>query len=227
MYHTRRIAKTSPRPASSVRLRLTPSVHLCSGDAVGAVAEHAFSYDDRPFLANTHKNRAPVDACAWVGEKIRDLGVICDTLEFTTRPIILPIPARAIEPAKLLDACTHAVAQTHLCPQEISLELPDATLQVSDSYAKRFIDIFRRNGFRVSIDARKSWHAQMPNYYWLMIDTLRIKAGQIDEDQSLQDMIEAARTAGVAIIAEKPLWRQGDRLASLGIDYGTKPRSDA
>ena len=60
-----------------------------------------------------------------------------------------------------------------------------------------------------------------------MVDTLRIRAKDIDTNPDLEDLIETAASAGVAIVAEQPYWRDGDYLARMGVDYGINPRTDS
>ena len=67
----------------------------------------------------------------------------------------------------------------------------------------------------------------MPGHTWLMIDTLRINANEVDLYEDLEDLVEMARAAGVAIVAQKPYWRDGEYLDSIGIQYGLMPKTDA
>lgn len=227
MRHTSESALPTQSKSRTASIRLTSAIHLCSGDTVGAFVEHARGFDDKPSFIRKGLRAAETDATRWVADKIRDIAVLCETLCFADRPLILPIPACALTDAHLLDAVTKSISQTRLCHQEISFELPDAALATAGQHVYDFISTFRKNGFRVSIDARKSWISEFSGHTWLMIDTLRINAAEIDVDSDLEIMIETARSAGVAIVAEKPFWRDGDYLASIGIDYGLKPRADA
>lgn len=143
------------------------------------------------------------------------------------RPLVLPVPASALSDPDMLDACNHAAAQTRLCNQEISFELTDAAITARPENARIFMHTFRRKGFRVSIDARKSWQSNLPAHDWLLIDTLRLHATSLESEPSLESYIGAASQAGVAIVAQAPYWRDGEYLASLGIDYGLSPRTDA
>jgi len=227
MHHLFTTPQTSSAKDVTARIRIKPSMHLCSGDAVGAFAEHARTFDERPNF--THAAHTANQACPaeWIARSISDLAVICDTLGYNDRPIVLPIPACALSQPGLIEACNHAVAQTRFANQEISFEITDAVATTTGAVLQNIITNFRRNGFRVSIDARKSWSARLPATCWLMIDTLRICPHHIDTEADLEDMIDIARTAGVAIVAQKPRWRDGDYLASLGIDYGLNPYADA
>jgi len=227
MHHLFTTPQTSSTKDVTARIRIKPSMHLCSGDAVGAFAEHASAFDERPKFTHAAHTSEQASPAAWIARSISDLAVICDTLSYNERPIVLPIPACALSQPGLIEACNQAVAQTRFANQEISFEITDAVATTTGVLLQNIITNFRRNGFRVSIDARKSWSARLPATCWLMIDTLRVHPHHIDTEADLEDMIDIARTAGVAIVAQKPHWRDGDYLASLGIDYGLSPRADA
>lgn len=208
-------------------LRLRPAIHLRSGDTVGAFTECPRGYDERPVFTSGLKPTKPALASEWVANQIAALGALCTLTDCMDRPLILPVPAAAITDPNMVDACVTAAAQTRLCNQELSFEFTDADLSRLGDGLPNFIRIFRQRGFRVSIDARKSWVLDLSAPGWLMIDTMRVRSTDIDDDCDLDEQIETARSAGVAIIAERALWRDGEYLASRGIDYALMPRADA
>lgn len=225
-----RTPHSSTAPASEAtrsQIRLRPALHLCSGDAVGAFLESAFEFEEKPVFSSHDRSTVASSPSAWVAAQISKLAVLCQLTEATERPIIIPVPAASSGDPNMVEACIDATAQTHLCHQELSLEFTDAALSQYGGDTTQLIRSFRQRGFRVSIDARKSASVSLPAPSWLMIDTLRIKASDIDGDAALESVIDAAASAGVAIVAQRPLWRDGDYLASRGIDYGLSPRADA
>ena len=216
------------KPETSPQLRVHPAIHLCSGDMVGAFAEHATAFDDTPrFSLGQVDLSSQTTPAKWLAEKILDLASYCDLTGITERPIIMPVPAAVLNDTGHVEAAVLAMAQTRLCHQEISFELTDAAITNSTDQAESFIRNCRKRGFRVSIDARTSQSMSLKPGMWLMIDSLRINADSICQEDALDEQIEIASQAGVAIIAQSPLWRECDYLASLGIDYGLKPRTDA
>jgi len=227
MHHLFTTSQSASAKDITARIRIKPSMHLCSGDAVGAFAEHARTFDERPVFTHDAGRSAHLSPAEWVVRSVSDLAVICQTLSYNERPIVLPIPACAFSQPGLVDACDHAIAQTQFANQEISFEITDAAAAATGALLQNMITAFRKKGFRISIDARKSWTSRMPAPCWLMIDTLRICPHHIETEAELEDMISIARSAGVAIVAQKPHWRDGEYLASLGIDYGLNPRTDS
>lgn len=202
-------------------------MHLCSGDAVGAFMEYAYNFEDKPALLSNSDIKTHHTAASWIASKIIDMASMCDMIDYIERPLILPVPARTLIDNDVLEFCTNAAAQTRLCHQEISLEITDAAISAHTEEAVTFMHTFRRQGFRVSVDARKSCAGELPGECWLLVDTLRLRAQDIEVEPALQDMIGLASSAGVAIVAERALWRDGEYLARMGIDYALKPRTDA
>lgn len=208
-------------------LRVNPAVHLCSGDTVGAFVEYAEMFEDRPVFAARMAKAASPSAIDWVADRISDLAIYCETTCTTERPLILPVPGICLTETGMIESCVHAAAQTRLCHQELSFEITDTALATSAHKMRPLLQAFRQRGFRVSIDSRRSWSAEISGECWLMIDTLRVRADDIGQDQDLDRRIETAATAGVAIVAEHARWRDGDLLSDRGIDYGLFPRADA
>lgn len=202
-------------------------LHLSSGDTVGAVIEYAQNFEDTAVVFASGTTLTHTRPSDWVGEKILDVAAMCETIDYTERPLVMPVPAMVLTDPFIVEACIKAAAQTRLCHQEISLELTDAAITLHTEDAHTFVHMLRRKGFRVSVDARKSWAGNLPGTDWLMVDTLRIRAQDLDTNPELDHLIETAAAAGVAIIAEQPYWRDGDYLATLGIDYAINPRTDS
>lgn len=217
------------KPSSKAwQLRTEPCFHLPTGDTVGAFVQSAHAFNDQAssFLTGTSQQRVKVED--WLYDQITTLDVYCQALTMVARPLMLPVPDVSLNyTGSLLETCLHAVAQTQFCPQELSLELSSAAVISNPQQALDFVHAFRRNGFRVSIDARQNWQLEMSPMTWLMIDSLRIEARQIATCAHLDVLIDTAADAGVVIVAENAKWREADYLASLGVLYALSPKADA
>ena len=208
-------------------LRALPCVHLPTGDAVGAFVLSATAFDDHVRSHLFSSSHEDVSLGDWIYDQITTLEVYCKSVDFVARPLVLPMPDISVNKAgDVLAASTSAIAQTHFCPQEISLEVSSAAIASNAMGAKELINTLRRNGFRVSIDARKYWQLNLTHATWLMIDTLRFDARHLDSDESLEDLLYMAAQAGVAIVAENGKWRDAEYFQRLGVDYGFKLRAD-
>ncbi len=146
----------------------------------------------------------------------------------TERPVIVPIPLAALIHADTAVACDAAVARTRLCPQEICLEVEDAALALpSAQTAIEGIEALRRCGFRVSMNSTRSWQAPLSYSLRVLLDSLRVDARKIEDDEDLQDRIDAAACSGMLVVAENAYWRDTDFLNDVGVEYGFRMKADA
>lgn len=210
------------------QLRTVPCLHLPSGDMVGAFVNSSYAFEDQARLSFTSAAKQSVCAEDWLYDQITSLDMHCQSLDVITRPLVLPAPDIAVNmPDRMIEACRHAVAQTRFCPQELSVELAGSAVATSPQNAVDFIHTFRRNGFRISIDARRHWDIELSPATFLMIDTLRFDASHLGTCETLDDVISIAANAGVVIVAENAHWRDAEQLESLGVLYAIAPKADA
>ena len=216
--------------AASVRNRLLPVMHLETGEAVLLFAETEKRFEERAvfgpatFAAEGSEVASPAQ---WIAEHVE--AVAHDAHNRTTeRPVIVELPLVALIHPDTAMACDAAIARTRLCPQEICLDVQDAALALPAARsAKEGIEALRRCGFRVSINATRSWQAPLDHSLRLLLDSLRVDARKIEDDVALQDRIEAAACAGMLVIAENAHWRDSYFLNELGIEYGFRMRADS
>lgn len=212
----------APRCLQSVRFH--PAVHLNTGDLVGAFAETPFAFEDRPRFGMTMSKPIIAD---WVSNALMELCRTVTAEDIRERPIIMSLPAAALGDRDVVSACVDVMAGSRLCPQEICFEITDAALVASSCDVTGYFRSFRQRGFRIAIDARTSWQCEIPTSTWLMVDTLRVRFDRNEMSVELAARLDIARAAGVAIVAEKARWRDGEQLSEMGIEYALHPRADA
>lgn len=212
------------------RTRLLPVMHLETGDAVLLFAEAEKRFEERAVFgraalaAECSETASPAQ---WMAERVED--VAHDAHNRTTeRPVIVALPMAALIHPDTAAACDAAIARTRLCPQEICLEVDDASLALPSSDAAiKGIERLRRCGFRVSLNATRSWQAPLSHSLRILLDSMRIDARKIDGEPELQDRIEAAAYSGMLVIAENAHWRDTDYLNEVGVEYGFRMKADA
>ncbi len=212
------------------RTRLLPVMHLESGDAVLLFAEAEKRFEERAVfgrVALAAERSEAASPAQWMAEQVED--VAHDAHYRTTeRPVILPIPMAALIHPDTAVACDAAVSRTHLCPQEICLEVDDAALATPSSQnAMDGIEALRRCGFRVSLNASRSWQAPLCYALRVLLDSMRVDARKLEDDEELLDRIDAAACSGMLVIAENAYWRDADFLNQVGIEYGFRMKTDA
>ena len=215
----------------SSSIRFAPVVHLQTGETKTLIAETEQRFEERAVfgraaIAAECSGASHPSPAAWLAAHIEM--VANDAHERTVeRPVIVSAPLAALVHADTPLACDAAIRRTHLCAQEICIEISDAALALPGADTQTAIEKLRRCGFRISLDARQSWHAPLDASLRLLLDGLRIDARNLESEPELEDRVEAAVACGMTIIAENAPWRDGDYLASIGIDYGLRPRTDA
>ncbi len=213
---------TGPGPRQSEPLqRLRNVVDLGSGETLAALVETARDFEDRPAFGVAAGE--PRSVAAHVGKMIEGAG----KLPRANGPLILPLPITALCDADMRMACDAAVRRAGLLHQEIVLEVPDAALATDRLDAISRLAGFKRLGFRIGLDLRKSKATPLGEGVCLMLDTLRLDAREIDGDARLREKIEAARAGRVLMIAEHARWQNGPSLAQLGVTAAISPKADA
>jgi len=222
-----------PHQSSSTAsaIRFAPVVHLQTGETMTLIAETEKRFEERAvfgravFAAECSDAASPSPA-AWLAAHIEQ---VANNAHQRThqRPIMVAAPLAALMHPDIAVACDSAIRRTHLCAQEICIEITDAAMALPSTDTQSTIEALRRCGFRVSLDATRSWQTPLSTGMRLLLDSLRIDAQQLELEPELENRVEAAVSCGMTVIAENAAWRDGDYLASLGIDYGLRPRTDA
>lgn len=216
--------------AAAARNRLLPVMHLETGEAVLLFAESEKRFEERAAFGRTAPTAESSDAVSpahWMAGQVE--AIANDAHNRTTeRPVIVELPLVALIHEDTPVACDAAIARTRLCPQEICFEIQDAALALPAARnAQDGIEALRRCGFRVSLNATRSWQCPLDHSLRILLDSLRVDARKIEGDEDLQDRIEAAASAGMLVIAEHANWRDSYYLSELGVEYGFRMRADA
>lgn len=225
----------SHTPSSSSKLtpafRFAPVVHLQTGETTNLYVETERRFEDRAVFGPRAQALfgGPDDAqspAEWLSDHLETVANEAHK-RTTERPVIVSAPLASLIHPDTAVLCDAAIHRTHLCPQEICIEVSDAALALPSKTAQSGIEALRRCGFRVSVDLTKTWTAPLGSSLRLLLDSLRIDARHLNHEPDLNKRVEAANASGMYVIAENAPWRDGDYLASLGVDYGIRPRADA
>jgi len=216
--------------AAAARNRLLPVMHLETGEAVLLFAETEKRFEERAVFGRAAVAAERSDAVSpalWIAGHVESVAHDAHN-RATERPVIIEMPLVALIHPDTPVACDAAIARTRLCPQEICFEIQDAALALPAARnAQDSIEALRRCGFRVSLNATRSWQCPMSHSLRLLLDSLRVDARHIENEPELQDRIEAATQAGMLVIAENANWRDSYFLNEIGVEYGMRMRADA
>lgn len=223
----------SPRLSETVaaartrRLRFDRIVHLDSGDQVAATALTDKRFSEQAAFGPAAALNNQACPAAWLADAIQNAAAGATTVDLVERPIHIVAPMMALANENTALACDSAVRQTRFCAQEFVIEFEDAATQIARHDLLTHIESLRRRGFRVAIDARKSFETTLCSNLRLMLDTVRVEADAIWSDPSVLDKIEMAKDAGMDVIAQNAKYRDSEALIRLGVEYGSGLKADA
>ena len=219
-------ANTSVQTLPTPAVRFDPVLDLATGDALGMTAELPFCFEDGPSFGPARARQSESNSAKWVADRIGEISSVAHEFRHDHRPIIVPAPVAALANPDTALACDARVRRSVFCQQEFCIEFTDTAFAGDPADCTSRVAHFRRHGFRVSVDMRKSWQTPLAEGMRLLIDTLRVDARNLDCDL-LMEMCETAAGAGILVIAENANWRDADELSRLGISAGTRLRADA
>lgn len=215
----------SPQENSPNAIRFTPVLNLCSGEAVTLLAETMKGFEERVSFGPATDKQVPQSPATYIADHLLKIARLAHK-QSEVRPVIVPISMAALIHTDTPMACDAAIRRTMLCHQEICFEVTDATLAVPSPEARKGLTALRKLGFRLSLDATRSWQSPLSTDLRILFENMRIDSRQIESEQGLGARIEAASSCGMQVIAENANWRDGDWLSHLGIDLAVRPRAD-
>jgi hypothetical protein len=124
-------------------------------------------------------------------------------------------------------AAEAGVKRSSLLPQEIRIDFADAAIVALEDLALDRLDAFRRRGFRVGLDARKTWRTPMGARARVTFEAVRLDMPSMESLDIPMTRLEVASAEGVALIAENVRWRDAEKLAEAGIYFALAPRADS
>jgi hypothetical protein len=222
-----RLVQIEPTPLAvrQPRLRFLPVVRLADGEAFGMHAESDINFEDT--FHPRHLTGAPLPSvAAWMGDLIERAGRLAQETGATRRPLSISAPMAALADQDCPMAAEAGVARAGLLPQEIRLDFCDASVCALEDMALDRVDAFRRRGFRVGLDARKSWRTAMGARARMTFEAVRLDPSRCEALEIPMTRLEVAAAEGVALIAENVRWRDAEQLAELGISFAMAPKAD-
>lgn len=223
-----RLVVSEPQPASArqPRLRFQPVVRLADGAAFGMHAEADIAFEDT-FRPRHLTDATLPSAAAWLGDLIERSARLAQTTQAAHRPLSICAPMAALADKDAPMAAEAGVARAGALAQEIRIDFCDASVSTLEDLALDRVDAFRRRGFRVGLDARKSWRTPMGARARLTFEAVRLDPSRCEVLDVPMTRLEVASADGIALIAENVRWRDAEKLADMGIHFAMAPRADS
>jgi len=114
--------------------------------------------------------------------------------------------------------------RANICTQEIRIEFSDSALYEAEDIAPAFIESFFSRGFRIGIDATRTWETPFTAYMATVVEAVRVSPHLLQEQLNPQNRVDAAFGSGAMIYAASASWQDAEDLADLGIGYAANPR---
>ena len=223
-----RLVQTEPMPLAvrQPRIRFRSVVRLSDGEAFGMHAESDINFEDTFHRLHLLPNTPHPTPAAWLGDLVERAGRLAQETNQTLRPMSILAPMAALADQDAPMAAEAGIARAGLLPQEVRLDFCDASVCALEDLALDRVDAFRRRGFRVGLDARKSWRTPMGARARMTFEAVRLDPSRCEALEIPMTRLEVAAAEGVALIAENVRWRDADQLAELGICFAVQPRAD-
>lgn len=222
-----------PRPNTSLvrtsnqpNVRFKPVMHLRAGDSLGLVADEPMEFEERVSFGPAANDNDALNAAKWMAGRLERVASAVCAQELPHRPILVAAPMAGLSDPNTAAACDAAVRRTVLCQQEFCLMFTDAAFAGDPADSTARIARLRKAGFRVGVDMRHSWQTPMTEAFRILIDTIRVDADALEASQELCDVVIAAKSAGILVVADHANWRDGEFLNLLGVAGGVAPATD-
>ncbi len=185
-------------------------------------------FEDQPVSFGRVQRPISTDAPAdWMVGAIERLANAAQELELKTRPIHVPMPIAILQDDQAPIRALKTAERAGFCSQEFMLEIQDASLASGDARAFDCLDDFRRKGFRIALDARKSAATPFSSRIRSAIERLRTTATDLMFDEMLQLRADIVSCIGGEVIVERANWRHAEELQRLGASHAMKLMTDA
>lgn len=207
------------------RLRFRPVVRLADGAAFGMHTEADIAFEDT-FQPRHLTDANHPSAAAWLGDLIERAARLARETGADLRPLSVSAPMAALADKDTPMAAEAGAARAGVLPQEIRIDFCDASVSALEDLALDRVDAFRRRGFRVGLDARKSWTTPMGARARMTFEAVRLDPSRCQAMEIPMTRLEVASADGIALIAENVRWRDADKLAELGVHFATAPKAD-
>lgn len=223
-----RLVANEPAPVVErvPRLRFKPVVRLHDGASFGLQLETDIAFEDTFHPRHLAGAELPSPA-AWLGNLIERAAKLAQDDDYRQRPISISAPMGALADLDTPMACEAGALRSKLLPQEFRIDFCDASICAMEDLALDRLDAIRKRGFRVGLDARRSWRTPMNARARMTFEAVRLDPCGCAASDIPLSRLEAAAADGVALVADNVHWRDADRLAESGIGFALAPKMDS
>ncbi len=218
----------SAQSEAEIRGRFEACLCLETGETAFPLTRLDPLYDEMPIsFGRVVHTQNWASATEWSQAAFLKLIDIVHTQEFKARPIHLPLPLGILTEDNAALRLCRVCEDNGYCPQEFMLEFQDASLASGSKDCMDRLDDFRRFGFRIALDARRSAATPFSKRLRGAIERLRVNPIDLMQDEMLQLRADIVSCIGGEVILDRANWRDVEELQRCGATHAMKLMSDA
>lgn len=214
--------KTKAHGNKAFRSRFEACIKLSSGEKDFPITRVDPLFEDLYPMVGTVPS-----ASEWLALCLRRLAQAARQYDVMVRPLHVPMPMAILHEPEAPEKSRLAVLAEDCCPQEFILEFQDTTLAQPDETVLDRMEDFRRKGFRIGLDARRSNAAPFGARLRSAVERLRIREDELLFDETVQMRAEIVSSLGGQVILDRAQWKNVDLLMSYGATHALKLLADA
>ena len=219
--------KSRVAPSTESHDRLVAFTRLSDYAPGGVIHETQEVYDARLRFGPVQQTVADTCPADWLAARIKAAAQVAEADAIGARPIHVSAPTTALTHRNTADVCKIALNGMKACSQEICLVFEDAALSSTPAEALRAVREFRRAGYRVGINALRSWQSLRVPALMLMVDCVWINTVHLSIEADLADSVTEFGVAGVQSIGFGGKWSAYGEYEDAGLTHLFKARTDS
>lgn len=213
--------------SNTLENRVQPFVSLRDYSAGGLIHETSYCYDSALRFGPVKQTVAADCPAIWLSSRIRDALTEAHGTGSGSRPIHVSAPTTSLAHRNTISACVGTISECHSCTQEICLIFEDAALAMTPRDTIDALRCLRGQGFRIGVNAQRSWLSLNVPALLLMIDSVWVSVAYLNTEKTLQSHLLQLRHAGVQTVGFDASWSSENDYRTRGLTHIFNGRTDA
>ncbi len=207
--------------------RVKPFVDAERLNSGGLIHETLNQYDSTLRFGPVSPTVPEISPARWLATRLETALELASRTQTPERPVHVAAPASALQHGKSVDACSNAIERARACAQETCIVFEDAALASLPAGSLAALGRFHEAGFRVGIDARRSWLSLDKPSMLLVSEAVWINTAHLDCDDQLSGPVRQMADAGIQVIGWGAAWCKSRQLVRRGVSHLFRARTDA
>jgi len=207
--------------------RVTPFIDVERLDCGGLIHETLDQYDSTLRFGPVSQTAPEISPARWLATRLKTALKLASHAQTPQRPVHIAAPASALHNGKSVEASSSAIEQVQACAQETCIVFEDAALASLPAGSLAALGRFHEAGFRVGIDARRSWLSLEKPSVMPVSEAVWINTDHLDCEDRLSGSVRQMADAGIQVIGWGAAWSQSEPLVKSGVSHLFRARADA